>query len=76
MTVTAPARGRGTRSSPQAPPPLGRIGPAWLDGPMTSCHLVLGSAGLLLAIGLVMVFSASAMESALEGGSACSTPTG
>jgi cell division protein FtsW len=37
---------------------------------MTSCHLVLGAAGLLLAIGLTMVFSASAMESALEGGSA------
>jgi cell division protein FtsW len=42
------------------------VGPAWLDGPMTSCHLVLGAAGLLLAIGLVMVFSASAIEAALE----------
>jgi cell division protein FtsW (lipid II flippase) len=40
-------------------------GPAWLDGPMTSCHLVVGAAGLLLAIGLVMVFSASAIEAAL-----------
>jgi len=40
-------------------------GPAWLDGPMTSSHLVLGSAGLLLAIGLVMVFSASSIEAAL-----------
>jgi cell division protein FtsW len=40
-------------------------GPAWLEGPMTSCHLVLGAAGLLLAIGLVMVFSASAIEAAL-----------
>jgi cell division protein FtsW len=70
MTVAAPPRGRGTRSEPEARPTPGRIGPAWLDGPMTSCHLVLGSAGLLLAIGLVMVFSASAMESALEGGSA------
>ncbi len=40
-------------------------GPAWLDGPMTSSHLVLGAAGLLLAIGLVMVFSASAIEAAL-----------
>jgi cell division protein FtsW len=39
--------------------------PAWLDGPMTSSHLVLGSAGLLLAIGLVMVFSASSIEAAL-----------
>ena len=32
---------------------------------MTSCHLVLGAAGLLLAIGLVMVFSASSIEAAL-----------
>src|SRR3954466_4191182 len=39
--------------------------PAWLEGPMTSCHLVLGAAGLLLTIGLVMVFSASSIEAAL-----------
>jgi cell division protein FtsW len=49
--------------------PPGRIrtlrGPAWLDGPMTSCHLVLGAGGLLLVIGLVMVFSASSIEAAL-----------
>ncbi|NEK58593.1 putative lipid II flippase FtsW [Geodermatophilus sabuli] len=32
---------------------------------MTSCHLVVGAAGLLLAIGLVMVFSASSIEAAL-----------
>jgi cell division protein FtsW len=37
---------------------------------MTSSHLVLGSAGLLLAIGLVMVFSASSIEAALEDQSA------
>ncbi|WP_299955704.1 putative lipid II flippase FtsW [uncultured Modestobacter sp.] len=42
-------------------------GPAWLDGPMTSAHLVLGSAGMLLAIGLVMVFSASSIEAATSG---------
>jgi cell division protein FtsW len=41
-------------------------GPAWLDGPMTSCTLVLGAAGLLLAIGLVMVFSASSVKAALN----------
>jgi cell division protein FtsW len=40
-------------------------GPVWLDGPMTSCHLVLGAGGLLLVIGLVMVFSASSIEAAL-----------
>jgi len=42
-------------------------GPAWLDGAMTSSHLVLGSAGLLLVIGLVMVFSASSIEAAQAG---------
>ena len=41
-------------------------GPAWLDGPMISSHLVLGAAGLLLAIGLMMVFSASAVSAALD----------
>ena len=46
-------------------PPSRFQGPAWLDGPMTSCHLVLGAGGLLLVIGLVMVFSASAIEAAL-----------
>src|SRR3954463_7436295 len=39
--------------------------PAWLDGPMTSSHLVLGSAGLPLGSGLVMVFSPSSIEAAL-----------
>ncbi len=34
---------------------------------MTSCHLVLGAAGLLLAIGLVMVFSASSVTAKLDG---------
>ncbi|PZA19081.1 putative lipid II flippase FtsW, partial [Modestobacter versicolor] len=42
-------------------------GPAWLDGPMTTSHLVLGSAGLLLVVGLVMVFSASSIEAAKAG---------
>jgi cell division protein FtsW len=48
------------------PPWAGWRGPAWLDGPMSSSHLVLGAAGLLLAIGLVMVFSASSIEAALD----------
>jgi cell division protein FtsW len=39
--------------------------PSWLDGPLTSFHLVIGAGGLLLAIGLVMVFSASSMKAAL-----------
>jgi cell division protein FtsW len=66
----------GTRERPApAPAPSGARryarprnrfqGPAWLEGPMTSCHLVLGAGGLLLVIGLVMVFSASAIEAAL-----------
>jgi cell division protein FtsW len=62
MTATVPRRAPAARR--EAPP--WRLGPAWLDGPMTSCHLVLGAAGLLLAIGLVMVFSASAIEAALD----------
>jgi cell division protein FtsW len=33
---------------------------------MSSCHLVLGAAGLLLLIGLTMVFSASSIEAALD----------
>jgi cell division protein FtsW len=57
------------RRPPTAPTrherPPGLRGPAWVDGPMTSCHLVLGAAGLLLLIGLVMVFSASSIEAAL-----------
>ncbi|WP_448613130.1 putative lipid II flippase FtsW [Modestobacter sp. URMC 112] len=53
-----------TRSEPAAP--RRRFpGPAWLDGPMTSSQLVLGSAGMLLVIGLIMVFSASSIEAAL-----------
>jgi cell division protein FtsW len=64
-TTEVPLRpgGRTTRVERPARPRI--TGPAWLDGPMTSCHLVLGAAGLLLAIGLVMVFSASAIEAAL-----------
>jgi cell division protein FtsW len=62
------ARERATPTRPEGRPRL--RGPAWLDGPMTSSHLVLGSAGLLLAIGLVMVFSASSIEAALDDQSA------
>ena len=68
MTTTeAPLRPGGRTHAGRASRRARRIaGPAWLDGPMTSCHLVLGAAGLLLAIGLVMVFSASAIEAALD----------
>jgi cell division protein FtsW len=56
---------RSTASAAVRRSPLRLRLPAWLDGPLTSSHLVLGAAGLLLAIGLVMVFSASAIEAAL-----------
>lgn len=63
----SPGRGDRDRATPTRHERRLRLrGPAWLDGPMTSCHLVLGSAGLLLAIGLVMVFSASSIEAALN----------
>jgi cell division protein FtsW len=63
-TTEVPLR-PGGRTRVERPARRTFTGPAWLDGPMTSCHLVLGAAGLLLAIGLVMVFSASAIEAAL-----------
>ena len=56
-----------TSSGPRTAGGLRLRGPAWLDGPMTTSHLVLGSAGLLLVIGLVMVFSASSIEAAKAG---------
>ncbi|SDE96627.1 cell division protein FtsW [Blastococcus fimeti] len=62
-TQTRPRPGRAARE--ERAPARRWSGPAWLDGPMTSCHLVLGAAGLLLLIGLVMVFSASSIEAAL-----------
>jgi cell division protein FtsW len=40
-----------------------RPGRGFLDRPMTSLHLVLASGGLLLAVGGVMVFSASMVDS-------------
>jgi cell division protein FtsW len=65
---TVRVRGDGETDEPGHLPAFGlRLrGPAWLDGPMTTSHLVLGSAGLLLAIGLIMVFSASSIEAALD----------
>jgi cell division protein FtsW len=75
-TSTRDGRPRGTgRDREERTPTVSRAtagglrlrGPAWLDGPMTTSHLVLGSAGLLLLIGLVMVFSASSIEAAKAG---------
>src|SRR4051812_18924883 len=64
-TQARPRPVRGPRQERAGAPSVRWSGPAWLDGPMTSCHLVLGAAGLLLLIGLVMVFSASSIEAAL-----------
>ncbi|CCH88868.1 Cell division protein FtsW [Modestobacter italicus] len=69
MTASTRER-RAARPSPGGARTGGGVrwrGPAWLDGPMTSSHLVLGSAGLLLVVGLVMVFSASSIEAAKAG---------
>jgi cell division protein FtsW len=41
----------------------------WLERPLTSLHLVLGVFGLLTALGLVMVLSASAVSAYAAGGS-------
>src|SRR4051812_24417935 len=71
MTTSTRPRSTGADRRPPVSPNRSRPaprrlrGPAWLDGPMTSCHLVLGAAGLLLTIGLVMVFSASSIKAAL-----------
>ncbi|MGY1807417.1 putative lipid II flippase FtsW [Blastococcus sp. SYSU D00669] len=69
--MTATVRRPGSAPPPAAPTArryrVRRLQPPeWLDGPMTSCHLVLGAAGLLLAIGLVMVFSAASVTAALD----------
>jgi cell division protein FtsW len=45
---------------------------AFLDGPLTSYHLVLGTTVLLTALGLVMVLSASSVEALQASGSAFS----
>ena len=53
MSSEAPPR-------PAAKPPLVR--PSILDRPLTSYHLLVGCTALLLALGLVMVLSASSVE--------------
>ena len=62
-TAQAPARTRGEDEAPGTP---------FFDRPLTSLHLVLVSTGLLLALGLVMVLSASMVKSFRETGSAYS----
>jgi cell division protein FtsW len=57
---------RSTATSPDSRP----AGTPFFDRPLTSLHLVLASTGLLLGLGLVMVLSASMVESFRERGSA------
>ncbi len=49
--------------SPETAPSL-----PWLERPLASYYLILGSAGLLLIIGLVMVLSASSVKSFVDTG--------
>jgi cell division protein FtsW len=64
-TADAPAAPAGTRAEEEPSTPF-------LDRPLTSLHLVLASTGLLLALGLVMVLSASMVKSYRDTGSAYS----
>jgi cell division protein FtsW len=80
--VTARQPGRGGPKPPARPAPGLRGSPVaatvrrgslalaqWLRRPLTSLHLVLGVFGLLTLFGLVMVLSASSVESYASGGS-------
>jgi cell division protein FtsW len=73
--VTRPST-RGTADALRAA--VGRTGTAlglWLRRPLTSLHLILGVFGLLTLFGLVMVLSASSVESYTAGGSTYSVFT-
>lgn len=63
---------RGQRSSPSSSSMVG----AFLDKPLASFHLVLGSGAALLVLGLAMVFSASSVESLLFSDPASRSPFG
>jgi cell division protein FtsW len=72
--------GAPTRTSRSAPPSPAAEGAArlrsaltaWLARPLTSLHIVLGVFGLLTLLGLVMVLSASSVESFEQDGSSYS----
>jgi cell division protein FtsW len=57
-----------TAATAQAPVPRTRVG-AWLGRPMTSFHLIVAVAALLITLGLIMVLSASGVHSYDEDGS-------
>jgi cell division protein FtsW len=66
MTSTTVGAGRGR--APAARTPTAAL-QAWLDRPLSSYYLLLGSTGLLVALGLVMVLSASSVTSYASSGS-------
>ncbi len=69
MTATTD-RGRSSPSSPDS------AVKTFLDKPLASLHLVLGAGGALVVFGLVMVFSASSVESLLFSDPSSRSPFG
>ena len=73
-TGTAPPADPGASGGAPAAPKWSRFGPpkqfgAWLARPMTSFHLIVSIATLLVLLGLIMVLSASGVHSYDEDGS-------
>jgi len=66
MTSTTVGAGRSRAPASRS---LGRALQQWLDRPLSSYYLLLGSTGLLVALGLVMVLSASSVTSYASSGS-------
>src|SRR5881275_436483 len=66
MTSTTVGAGRGRAPASRT---AGRALQQWLDRPLSSYYLLLGSTGLLVALGLVMVLSASSVTSYASSGS-------
>src|SRR3954467_1638697 len=71
MTSATVGTSRRGSSGRGAAPSRGLAGAlhAWLERPLSSYSLLLGSAGLLVALGLVMVLSASSVTSYASSGS-------
>lgn len=65
---TEPAAAKPAAAKPKPDGPRTRFG-AWLGRPMTSFHLVIACAALLITLGLTMVLSASGVHSYDEDGS-------
>lgn len=63
-----PAKDAAQPAAPKRQGPRARFG-AWLSRPMTSFHLVIACAALLITLGLTMVLSASGVHSYDEDGS-------